>query len=119
MRLSSYGVGFANSKADDQGTLQHRTENTLWALALLATLVVASATVNWVYHGRVVAELEELDEQENPKVLTTTWISGGKERSWTSTREEGEELDDLADRHDKELTVLLRKYPQDATPDEK
>lgn len=79
----------------------------------MAVLVVASATVNWVYHGYVVDELEELEEQETPNVLTSKWISGGVERSWTSTRNDGESLSELADRHEKELTDMFKKYPED------
>lgn len=119
----------ASSRADDADTLQHPARSTLWALALLAVLVVASAAVNWSYHARVVDELEELEEQEILNVLTSKWTSGGVERSWTSTRGEhdpDETIGDLARRHKAEVAELMKEFPKDegtavhlAEPEEK
>jgi len=52
-------------------------------------------------------------------MLTTKWKSGGKERSWTSTRGEhdpDETIAQLAARHEAELAELLEAFPEDPKP---
>jgi len=52
-------------------------------------------------------------------MLTTKWTSGGKERSWTSTRGEhdpNETIPQLGARHEAELAELLVLFPEDPRP---
>lgn len=79
--------------------------------------MLASAAFNWVYHLRVVDRLQEIErQQEDPHVLTTKWMSGGLERSWTSTIGEHvatETIAELALRHKRELVELQIALPRD------
>lgn len=93
-------------------------------LAALAVLAMGSAAINWIYHGTVVDRLEVIRmEQLKEDVmaaagsLTTTWTSGGMERSWTSTWKEfdqSETFDDFLDRHAAEVAACQVKFPKDA-----
>lgn len=83
----------------------------------MAGIVLASASFNWVYHVRVVDKLQVIEkQQEDPHVLTTKWMSGGFERSWTSRigeHDPEETLAELAIRHKRELAELQQELPVD------
>ena len=95
-------------------------------LVALAILAMGSAAINWIYHGTVVDRLEAIRmEQQMESVmaaggtLTTTWASGGMERSWSSTWKEfdtAETFDEFLDRHAAEVVKCQKKFPKDEPP---
>lgn len=89
---------------------------TPWALVAILSIVLGSTAFNWVYHLRVVDRLDRIEskqKKENLEMLTTTWLSGGQRRTWTSTQREGETIDDLAVRHAEEVAALQVRFPPD------
>jgi len=88
-------------------------------LALAAILLgVGSAALNFAYHRQVLSRVYLVERKiaEEAKLLTSTWTSGGIQRSWTSTLQPDETVGALVERHQAEMVTMKNAFPPD-TPD--
>ena len=84
-----------------------------WLIVGMLSLTVGAAIVNWTYHGHVASQLDRIEEQEI-NMVKTTWISGGDEKSWTSTWDRTNETqEEFMNRHDVEVAAAMVKWPKD------
>ena len=89
------------------------------ALAALAFCLVFTLS-NFIYHQRVLERIRGVERiiERSETMLTSKWMSGGIEKSWTTTAENGETPDQVADRHDAEMLIMLKRYPRDPVSDD-
>ncbi len=88
----------------------------LWILGCIMVVGLGTAAYNWIYHVRVMDRLELIFDQEDLKVLKTTWKSGGDTVSWTTTQGSNESITELAVRHKAGVVELKLTFPVDPPP---
>ena len=96
-------------------SLKNGVSLTSLVLVCIAMLSLGSGLLNWNYHGTVVKQLDRI-EQEERKMITSKWTSGGDEVSWTSTRGEhdsNETNEQLRARHKIEVAEAKKDFPKD------
>jgi hypothetical protein len=84
-------------------------------LSLVATLIVSTG-VNWVAHANLSDRIKQVEQQEVRKMISTTWISGGKTRTLTTKwkeHEEDETYEAFLARHAEEVRRALLVFPED------
>lgn len=75
-----------------------------------------SALASWAYKGQIMERLDRIEAQETKKMMTTKWMSGGEERTWTSTWKQydpDEDLEVFFQRHKDEVAAAKRAFPKD------
>lgn len=94
----------------------HSLHNLL-AFACLSVLAL-SLVASWTYKVQLMDRLDRLESraEEVAKKMTTKWISGGNERSWTSTWKQfdpSETQEAFLQRHKDEVAIAKKAFPED------
>lgn len=87
-------------------------------LSMVAVFVCLLSTVGTLfYHQRVFDRFTHYEHTRKAlsemSHITSTWISGGVQRSWTSYLQEGETIAELSARHQAEVAEIQKVFPID------
>lgn len=85
------------------------------AVVFGAVAYVLSVWMTWQSHARVMLGLDRIEQalEAHMATITSTWTSGGIERSVTTTRADGETDLQHAERHQAAVAAALKVFPKD------
>lgn len=91
------------------------THNLVLVLVLVATLLV-SVSVNWSWQKELLQRIDQIEQRESRKMISTTWFSGRMERTLTTRwkeHDDSELYEAFLARHTAEVEKAQNVLPPD------